>query len=362
MRILDKYILTRIFSGYIFILLVFAGLYFVIDVFSHLSDFLKAKVPLYILINYYLYMLPLVFLRVSPFSLLISTLYTFGELNRNNEVISMRSSGLSIVRIAFPLIFFSLFVSSLAFFVQERILITSQKKVEDIKMQYIKRRKAAPSEVRNLAFSSGNSIYFVRKFFPKQATLEDATIFKDDGQGNIIEKAICRNIVYELDRWKGKDVMVYELDREGMIEGTPLHWTEKVLDLEEKPSELVYRKSIFVEFASLKNLKREITRLKRIKALNVLSNLIIDYHHKLAEPLSHLFLIIGIFPLALEIKKRKVALSSLGVGFIVGFIYYCLDSFSIALGKAGLILPPFASWLTPLFFIIAGIIGLILIK
>ena len=93
-----------------------------------------------------------------------------------------------------------------------------------------------------------------------------------------------------------------------------------------------------------------------------LANLIIDYYHKMTEPFIHLFLVIGILPLALEIRRRKVALSSLGVGFIFGFIYYVLSSFSIALGKSGFILPFFSAWTAPFFFLTVGITGLLLIK
>ena len=110
MRVLDKYIVKHVARGYLFILLTFIGLYFIIDLFSNLSDILKTKPSLDILVQYYLHSLPLIILRVSPPSLLISTLYTFGELNRNNEIISFRASGLSILKIASPVIFFSLIV------------------------------------------------------------------------------------------------------------------------------------------------------------------------------------------------------------------------------------------------------------
>ena len=130
MRVLDKYIVKHVSYGYLFILLVFIGLYFIIDIFSNLSDILKAKPPLLILAQYYLHSLPLIILRVSPLSLLVSTLYTFGELNKNNEIISIRASGLSIFRIALPVVFFSVLIAMTVFFLQEKILIHSQKKLK----------------------------------------------------------------------------------------------------------------------------------------------------------------------------------------------------------------------------------------
>jgi lipopolysaccharide export LptBFGC system permease protein LptF len=38
-------------------------------------------------------------------------------------------------------------------------------------------------------------------------------------------------------------------------------------------------------------------------------------------------------------KKRATGLSSVGLSIMVGFLYYLLNAISIALGKAGLIMP-----------------------
>ena len=307
-------------------------------------------------------MLPLIFKWVSPYSLLVSVLYTFGELNKNNEVISIRTAGISIFRLAFPAAFFSLLISFFALFIQENILMTSQKKVDDIKIQFIKKNISSTSEENDISFSSGNMILFIRKLSLKDKTLHDATIFKEDDKGNIVKKIICKTIVYENGKWVGHDAMEYTLDVAGKIVDKPLFLQQINIELIEKPQEIIFKKSLFSQFAPLKNLRKEIFRLKRIKAYDKLTNLIIDYHQKIVEPFSHFFLIIGIIPFALEIKKRHVALSSIGVGFIFGFIYYCFLYFSVAVGRTGMILPFFAPWLVPIFFLIVGTTGIMFVK
>ena len=362
MSILNKYLIKNIITGYLFILLIFVGLYFIIDLFSTLSDLLKSKPPITAIANYYLNMIPLIFLRVSPFALLISILYAFGELNKNNEIVSMRASGISIFKIALPVLFLSLFISFFSLYVQENILVNSQKKVEDIKIKYIKKKTSPDKLERNLAFPSANMIFFVQRFYPGKGVMEDITIFEENKKGQIIKKTICSSLEYEENAWVGSNVMEYHLDESGSIIDKPKHWPKKEIPLTENPKELVFKRSLFSQFTPLKTLKKEKDRLKKIKAYNILSGLTIDYHRKIAEPFTHFFLILCVLPFALEIKKRKVALSSLGTGFIFGFIYYGFVSFSIALGKAGAILPIFSAWLAPIFFITVGITGLILVK
>ncbi|MBD3264944.1 MAG: LptF/LptG family permease [Candidatus Omnitrophica bacterium] len=362
MRIIDKYILKNICFSYMFILVVFIGLYFIIDIFSNLSDILRTRPEIKTLLEYYIYSLPLIILRISSFSLLISILYVLGEMNKNNEIISMRTLGLNLAKIAFPVIFFSLCVSISLLFLQENILIHSQKKVQDLKETFSGDSLEKMSEEENLAFVYNNTIFFVEKLLPREKIMQNTIIFRKDKEHNVSEKIIYKRIVFRDGEWIGQNGISYTLNEEGNITGNPQTWEEKKIEMDYSPKELVLKKSIFLQYSSLSTLREEIDRLQKTNSTKLLSNLVIDYHHKLAEPFSGLFLVIGVLPLALEIKKRKVALSSLGAGFIFGFLYYLLSSLSIALGKSGLILPALSAWLAPLFFVSVGITGLILIK
>lgn len=361
MRILDKYIVKNIFSGYLFILLVFVGLYFIVDVFSNLSDILAAKVPINIVAQYYLWSIPLIFARISPFALLISVLFNVGELNKNNEIINMRASGISVIRIAFPIVVLACLLSLLALLIQEKIIIYAQKNVDEIKSVYIKKESSNLNEEKNIAFPSNNMIVFARKFSPRTNTMEDAAMFIGDSLGNITRKAICATLTYENDLWIGRNVIEYDLNESGNIIDKPIHWDSKKIELDRTPRELISRQG-FSQSLSMKELSREIKRLRQIKAVNVANNFMIDYHQKIADPFSHLFLVLAVLPMAMEIRKRKVALASLGIGFLVGFAFYMLTSFCLALGKAGVILPLLSAWVTPLFFLTVGITGLLLSK
>jgi len=363
MRILDKYILRKIVSAYLLTLLSLFSLYIITDVFSHLPDYLKNTPPFYSLLQYYFYYLPFIFLKVSPFSVLISVLYTLGELNKNNEIISMRALGISIFKLSLPIIFFSLFLSSLAIYIQEKTLLSSQKKCEEIRLKYLRRDKIKEiKEKNNLAFHYGDQTFFIAKFLPRKSLFKDVMIFQENKEGNIEEKIVCRTIYYQNGKWVASDVISYHLNKQGEILGSPHYLEKREIDLPSYPEELILEGNLFGKFSTLKRLKEEIKRLKTIKATRLLSNLTVEYHTKIVECFSHFFLVIGILPLALAIRKRKVALSSLGVSLLFGFSYYLLFSVSIALGKTGVLIPSFSAWLSPLFFSTVGIVGFLFTK
>ncbi|MCF7873602.1 MAG: LptF/LptG family permease [Candidatus Omnitrophica bacterium] len=361
MRILDKYILKNITLSYLFILLLFTGLYLLIDIFSSFSDILKNKPSLIIIAKYYLFHLPLIIRRISPSALLLGVLYTYSNLGKNNELISIRTSGISSLRVAYPAIFLAIFISCSVFFLQEKLLIQSQSQAENIKNQYIE-KEIKESEIRNLAFNTSDSIFFIETFLPKEKKLENVTIIKQNAKGNFLKKIYCRMIKYEKDKWIGYNLIEYNQEDTGRIKEAPRNISRKTIDLPKKPNELAFEKSMFVEFTPLIKLKKQINDLKKVAIGKRLRKVKIEFYKKIALPFSHLFLIIGVLPIALEIKKKKATFAAIGIGFLFSFLYTTMDSMSIALGKSGIILPFFSAWLAPLFFLSIGITGLILIR
>jgi LPS export ABC transporter permease LptG len=355
MRILNKYITSNIAKGYVFILLVFVGLYFIIDIFSTLTDMLKSNPPLSEVFTYYVYMIPLIFLRVGPFALLISTLYVFGDLNKHNEITTIRASGVSMLEICLPVVVFAMLLSVIAFYTQEKVLMETQKKVEEIKMHYIKKENLTGDQP-NFAFPYDKSIFFAHHFSPKTGMMEDVTIFEEDQHDNIVKKIICKNVIYKNLKWCGLNVVEYNLDERSNIVGQPKQENEIEIRLSGTPREILARKAVFTEFASIQMVRKEIKHLKKAKVQgNVLNSKIIDYHQKISGAFAHFFIIFAVLPFAAEIKKRRVTLSALGTGFIFGFAYYCISGFTVAIAKSGALLPALGVWIGPVFFIAVGL-------
>jgi len=361
MRIIDRYILKQVILGYLLVSSLFIFLFLIVDFLSNLTDILKSKTNIFIIIKYYIYMIPTIFKWVSPYAFLISSLYIFSELNKNNEIISIRVAGISMFKIIKGVILLSILFSLINLFVQENIVLVSKKKAEEIKLEISKKETKIKIE-KNLSFSSKNFIIFANSYLPKEKILEDVTIFEENNKGEIIRKLLCKYIIYKNNKWFAKGVMEYNIGEDGKIINTPNILDETVIEIQEKPNDLVFKKSIFLELTSIKSLLKEAKRLKKIKAYDKYSKLIIDINQKIAEPFSHFFLIFGALPFVLEIKKRHAGISSLGFGFIFGFLYYSFFYLSIAFGKSQVLLPALSVWLIPLFFTIVGLTGLFLIR
>jgi len=367
MRILDRYIVKKAFLSYLFIIVSFVGLYLIAELFTNLSDFIRAKATLGLVAEYYLNLLPFMYVNTTAFALSIAVAFTLGELNRSNEIVCMRASGVSIFRIAWPLLILSLVLSFTTFVVQEKILTRSQKKAEDIKMNYIEYSPDKRGVEENIIFYSTDKLIIADKFIPKENKLENVKILKEDRNGNIKEQIIAKNIVYQQNKWIASNVINYKLDRSGSIVDIPILSKEKKLELDEKPHTIAFKsmsgQDSFAMQLPLKVLKQKIKNIKSMQTSSkVLNKAIVDYHEKVSRPFAHFFLTLGVIPFAIEIRKRKAATMSLVWGVLFGILYFALFSVSIPLGREAHIIPQLSAWVAPLFFLAIGGSGLILMK
>ena len=362
MRILDRYILKSILKIFISCLFVFLFLYVIIDLISQLEDVIKYKAGLAALAGYYLTYLPVMFVQISPFACLLSTLYTFGRLNHDNELIAMRSSGLSILQVTKTAVIFGAIVSLAVFWINDRVIppalilnhqIKSQMKDPD------KPKNKKREIIKNLAiYGSKNRLFFLNKFDPSLKTMEGITILEQDEHQNITKKIVANKGIYEDGMWKFYQSITYNFDINGQIIDEPEYYDEELVNISETPEDFVSQRQL-PEFMTIAQLQDYSWRLSKSGATSVMRSLNVDLCQRFTSPFTSVIIIFLGIPFAMKIKKRATGLSSIGLSIMVGFLYYMLDAFTLALGRGGL-LPPLLS--ASLSHIIVFTVSIYLIK
>jgi len=344
MRILDRYILKSIIAIFITCIFLFLFLYVVIDILSHLDDILKHKTHYTVLIQYYLWYLPIMFVQISPFACLLSTLYTFSKLNHNNEIVAMRASGLSIFYITKTALVFGAVISLFVFLVNDRIMPHAMNTTQRIKTQMeegIKRRLDRKHEIiANLSmYGLKNRLFFISKFHTETGTLEGITILEHDESQNLTKKIVARKGIYEDRLWKFYNSITYNFDANGQIIDEPYYMEEEIMTIPEGPKDFLAQRQR-PESMTIGQLDTYIWKLSKSGATNVIRNLKIDLYQKFTSPFTSLIIILLGIPFSLMMHKRATGLSSIGISIMVGFLYYIVDAVFIAIGRGGA-LPPF---------------------
>jgi len=358
MRILDRYILKSILGIFFGCILLFLFLYIIVDVFGHLDEILKHKTELLLLKQYYLAYLPVIFVQITPIACLLATLYTLGTLNRNNEVIAMRASGLSIWQITKTIIIFGVIISIFVFLLNEKVIPQSQVILEKIKIQMEgqEQKKFLEKEIiKNLSmYGLKNRLIFVNKFSVKDSTMEGITILEQDKHQNITKKVVASKGVWKEGIWTFYNSITYDFDENDQIKQGPVYFKEEIMNITETPKDFLSQVQL-PEFMNTAQLDDYIYRLSKSGAETVVRNLKVDLYQRYASPLTSLVIIIVGIPFALKIKKRVTALASFGICFMLGFLYYVSNAISVAFGKAGFLPPIVAVSLSHVLFFLLGV-------
>src|SRR5919106_229501 len=120
--ILDRYLVQAFLRVFFTSLVCVTSLYVIVDFFDRISTFLNTGAPIWTIVRYFFYKAPLSISRVIGFATLFSALFCLGMLARTQEITAMRSNGISVKRIALPLVVMSLLISLFTFFWNESLV------------------------------------------------------------------------------------------------------------------------------------------------------------------------------------------------------------------------------------------------
>ena len=349
MLILDRYLIRSFIKGFFACLFVFILLYMVIDIFSSLPEFIRNHPPTIKIVEYYLYSVPIIFSQTAPMASLLATLFTLGNFNQNNEIIAMRSNGLSVFHIIRPLIVFGIILSLGIFLINETITPQAQKMSAFIKENYINKSPetvVTEQPIENVAvYGLNNRLYFINKLYPKNNTIEGLTILEHDSQQNVKSKIYAEKAVWRNNRWVLYQCFIYHMEEGKKVGIEQLYFTDTPFKIEESPQDF-FRQNVAVENMNAKELSNYISRLKESGDTPAVKKLQVDLYQKTSFPFTSLVIILLGIPSSVVIRRRAMAFSSIGLCIGISFLFYTLFAVSIALGKAEVLHPLLAAWLS----------------
>ena len=353
MKIVDKYMVRGFLGPFIWCLLLFLVMAVIIDVFSFIDDIVKFGIPLASIAAFYVYYIPTIFIQVTPMAALLSTIYVLSNLNKNNEIIAMKSSGISLWRILAPILLLGVLISIVTFVVNDRVIPVSSKISNYIRREELEKKKntGAKKIIEAVAvYGSDNRILFARNYDTENKVLNDIIIHQHDKKENLISKITARKGVWTGGTWKFYKVIVWKIDNAGRILGDPVFYEEREMSLKEKPSDFASREWR-ADYMSYRELRGYINNF-RGTGTKLVRSLLVDLHYKISFCFISLIIILIGAPFAL-ITTRGGVLIGIGTSVAIGLLYYAFVAISLAFGKAGLLPPIVAAWLGN--FIFAGL-------
>ncbi len=348
---MDLYIARKFIVSLLMTSMAFLSIFFVVDIVENLRRVLDSSASLGTAAAYSLLNLPWLFNISLPIAVMLASVLTFTALVKNNELIPIKSAGVSLYRLLVPMIFLGLLITAFSFYFGETVVIKSNSKRFDIARKYsLRGAKRQALRKFNLNFQEGparNISIGVYKFSELKGERINIQYFNNE---SLIQRIDASQMKWDEKRelWVFSDVILrtFKKDNEVVLKAAQLdtimlRLTPEALKKENrKPEEMSYWE--LGEF--VKDLEANGIEARNWK---------VNHIFKISLAFSNLIVILIGVPIASN-KRRGGAAFGIGVALLISFLYYGVIKLGQTLAKQGILEPLEGVWLgNAIFFVIS---------
>lgn len=352
--IFDLYMLGTFFYWIVVMLGSFMVLFDAFTLFDLLGDIAKNHISFSIVVSYFLHLLPMMVYQLLPLAALVATLITLGLLAKNNEITAFKASGVSLFRLALPLIFAGLLLSAGMFLLDGSFLPYANQR-QDALHDRIKGRPAETyfQPAHQWIFGEHDKIYNYQLFDPDNNLFGGLNIFELDPSTFQVRRRIYANRTHwepSLNSWVLESGWVRDFSASTVTSYKPFR-VDSFPELSEAPS--YFKREVFPYYQmnwwqlrnyihSLQNAGFETARLS------------VEWHKKFAFPLITAIIVFLAMPFALLVGTRG-AVGGIALAVGIGIAYWSIAALFEAMGAVGQLPPFLAAWAPDAIFAFAGL-------
>ncbi len=360
MKLIDKHLLREFLTMVAYCLSGFALLLMVSELSGDMDRLLKLKPPLHLILRFYISLLGPYLQFLTPASLMLATLYTLHSLTRNNELIAMRASGISIYRIMVPFLAVG-FIFSLGMGAMTELWIPHA--VEWVEEMRTNKFKTVEKKVVDQCIylnQTKSRQWIINDFDTKHPKKLQKVKIKQDLPNGMRDYVIKAPKVEYLDgQWWviGGQIQHYTNDNP-IASFKPLGATLKSVvqmrDYDEFPSEFVSTVRAW-DFLNVREMHRYLKSNRSELSKSALAKKSYAMHSQIAMPFACFIVIMFAIPVGAR-TGRQGALAAVfaAIGLMAGF--YALSQIGLILGSRGTIPPWLGAWLANMVFFVIGFV------
>ena len=349
-RTLDRYLLRRFVGSLVVAVGAITVVALIIDLVENLESIVDNAASVPDVLLYYVYFIPWIYKITIPAAVLLAGLFSIGLLARNREILAMKSMGVSLYRIALPLLIFSLLLSAANFFFNEKVLPYATQERIRIKHGGIKKKESRAGSILYKLSKQGEGgyIYHFETFRPGRGEANnvlvqrfDSDSLKESYRGErmrfdrgcwVIYNGAYRNFADTVESYVKFDSLVLTNCRER---------PEEFEKYRGKPEDMGYE-----ELAGYINV------LKKTGA--PYTRELVDLKIKLSFPLTSFIVMFICVPVASNPRRSGVAMS-FAIASGVSLVYFVVFKITQSLGYSGNLPPDAAAWSINAVFLALGL-------
>ena len=338
--ILDRYV-ARLYLRVVGLsFLALLGLFYIATFIDKSDKMFKGQASAGMILELLAYQTPQFVYYVIPIAGLLSVLVTFGLLARTSELTVMKACGVSLYRVAAPILVLSLAGSAVLFSLEQEILAASNRRAEALDGEIRGRPTPTLNPLsRRWIVGQDGSIYHYGFFDTDREALLNLSVYHPSaGQWRLTSQTYANEAAYDGRTWQATRGWTQDLN------AYPPRWTpfdHRTLTLEHP--DYFRTEQPIAEMMTVAELREDI-RVLEAGGYNAVPAKV-ELHRKLAFPFVTLVMALLAVPFGITTGRRG-ALYGIGLGIVIALSYWVIFSVFIAIGRAGVLPPVLAAWTT----------------
>ncbi|GAB3203532.1 lipopolysaccharide export system permease protein [Pontibacter aydingkolensis] len=351
MKLLDKYILKKFLTTFVFVVLILVSVILVIDFTEKNDDFIKHNVAASeIIFDYYLNLIPFYANMLSPITVFIATVFVTAKLASHTEIVAILSSGVSFRRLLVPYLMGSSIIAVVIFVLIGWVIPNANKESVAFQIKYTK--SSFTYDSRNIHVKVAPETYVYMESYNVTAKVGYNFALETIEDTNLKSKLTSNNVRWDDEKQKwhvdNYTLRTFDGEKETLYKGGALDTT---LRLSPKDFESTYKLEQTMTLTELNEYIDE----KKARGADDLETYLIEKYERFSYPFAIIILtVIGVIVSAR--KARGGVGFQIALGFLLAFIFIIFVITSRSLAQVGDIHPSVAAWIPTIVFTGIGFI------
>jgi LPS export ABC transporter permease LptF/LPS export ABC transporter permease LptG len=351
--LMDLYLLRRFFAYFAALMLIFVFLFEAFTFFELLDDIARHRIAFIVVMEYFWFLTPFLIYQLAPLAALVAILATLGIMSKNNEIVACKASGISLYRLAAPLLLSGLALAGSMILLDDTFLPYANQRQDALRNQIKGKPPQTYRQPERWIFGQNSKIYNYDLFDPVQNLFGGLTVLEIDPT----TFEVRRRVFAQRAQWSdSQKLWVLESGWLREFDGGTItryeHFNVKDLPELTEPPTYFNREVLPAIQMSWPQLRRYIDDLRR--AGFDVSALTVQWHRKLAFPLIAPVSMLLAFPFAFLVGTRG-AVGGVAIGVAIGIIYWLGAELLAAMGGIGQLPPLLAGWSPDIIFFFLGL-------
>ncbi|MDX2226485.1 MAG: LptF/LptG family permease [Verrucomicrobiae bacterium] len=346
-RVLDIHIFREFLLPLAFLVFALTSIFLVFVLMSELNDLIALKLGFWD-VCYYLYLnIPYLLKRMLPVAYLVAIIYFLMTLAKNNEIVAMRASGISLFRFSSPVLVAAVMGSLFLTGINREVIPLTEMQAKQ--MLVLGKTNEAGDVVRHnvqfMHFGTSRS-WYVQEFNISRNSLRNIEITEQDPNGRDRRKIYARSAAWENGKWHFMDVREFYFDPQGGATEANRP-TANYDEFFENPRQIL-TVSKDVDAMSVSQLQEFFAQSGEFSPRRLAPYLTV-YYYRFALGWSVLVVALFSIPFAAGITKRD-PVAGVAYPLVLFVAMHFMTEFFLALGKGARMPALVAAWLPLLIF------------